>query len=114
MERGRLSRLARLKIGLGRVHESEDDELAYAFFAANTPRGARYDRATYSSAYLMRAYSFYRPDHVERVVAMVFRACGFTLPSFWRRQVKRGAYGLMQLKVRRAQKHAAPVFQEAA
>ena len=30
-----LSRLERLKIGLSRIQESEDDELAYAFFAAN-------------------------------------------------------------------------------
>ena len=91
-----LSRLARLKIGLGRVQESEDDELAFAYFAANAPADAVYDRETYKSAYLARAYPLYRVDHVERVVAMVFRACGFTLSTFWRRMVKSIAYLAMQ------------------
>lgn len=109
-----LSRLSRLKIGLSRVQESEDDELAFAYFAANAPQDAVYDRATYSSAYLIRAYPLYRPDHVERVVAMVFRACGFTLPDFWRRQVKRGAYGLMQLKIKRAHKFVDAEMRQAA
>ena len=97
-----LGRWARLKIGLGRVQESEDDELAFAYFAANTPAYAVYDREKYSSAYMARAYPLYRPDHVERVVAMVFRACGFTLSTFWRTFVKRIAHALMQVKVKRA------------
>jgi rubrerythrin len=97
-----LSRFARLKIGLSRVQESEDDELAFAYYAANTPLGTPYDLQAYSSAYMARAYPLYRPDHVERVVAMVFRACGFTLSTFWRTIVKSVAHRLMQIKVRRA------------
>ena len=31
----RIGRLGRLRIALGRVAESEDDELAYAYYAAN-------------------------------------------------------------------------------
>ncbi|MBU0800319.1 MAG: ferritin-like domain-containing protein, partial [Alphaproteobacteria bacterium] len=33
----KLSRVKRLKIALGRIAESEDDELSYAFYAANEP-----------------------------------------------------------------------------
>jgi sulfur relay (sulfurtransferase) DsrC/TusE family protein len=97
-----LSRFERLRIGLSRVQESEDDELAFAYYAANTPHGTPYDRETYSSAYMTRAYPLYRADHVERVVAMVFRACGFNLSSFTRKLVKNVAHRLMQKKVRRA------------
>src|SRR5580692_10183065 len=35
LERERLGRWSRLRIALGRLVESEDDELAYAYFAAN-------------------------------------------------------------------------------
>ncbi len=95
--------LARLKIALGRIRESEDDELAFAFYVANAPEGAVYDRPTYTTTYMARAYPLYQPDHVERMVAMVFRACGFTLSTFTRRLIKRIAHELMQVKLRRAQ-----------
>ncbi len=35
LERERIGRLARLRVALGRIAESEDDELAYAYYAAN-------------------------------------------------------------------------------
>ena len=83
LEKENLSRLARLKIALGRIAESEDDELSYAYFAANANNGDTYDRKTYNREYMRRAYSYYRFKHMDRVVAMVFKACGFkphTLP----------------------------------
>ena len=97
-----LSRLERLKIGLSRMQESEDDELAYAYFAANAPAGAVYDRPAYTSAYMIRAYPFFRRQHVERVVAMVFKACGFKPHTVWQGVVNRAAWWLMQTKTRRA------------
>lgn len=78
-----LSRAGRLKIALGRIAESEDDELSYAYFAANANDNDRYDRKTWNRAYMERAYGFYRFKHMDRVVGMVFKACGFrphTLP----------------------------------
>ena len=45
-----LGRRARLKIGLSRVIESEDDELAYAYFAANAPVSVPYKRAPNTSS----------------------------------------------------------------
>ena len=97
-----LSRFERLKIGLGRMQESEDDELAYAYYAANAAPDAPYDRPYYTSAYMIRAYPFYQEKHVERVVAMVFKACGFKPHTVWQGVVNRAAWWLMQKKTRRA------------
>ncbi len=97
-----LSRLKRLRIGLARMQESEDDELAYAYFAANAPGDALFDRKKYTSAYMVRAYKFYRRDHVERVVAMVFKACGFKPHTVWQGMANRVAWWLMRTKTQRA------------
>jgi len=73
----RIGRLARLRVALERVAESEDDELAYAYYAAN--EGERpYDRRRYTRAYASRAYPLYRSHHVERGVAMLLKAVGLT------------------------------------
>ena len=54
------------------------NDIAYAFFAANAPVDARYERRRWSRAYARRAAAFYRPRHVERGVAMAFKAVGLT------------------------------------
>ncbi len=72
-----IGRLERLRIALGRVAEAEDDELAYAYYAAN--EGDRpYDRRHYTRAYARRAFALYRPHHVERSIAMLLKAVGLT------------------------------------
>jgi hypothetical protein len=107
IERDGLNRLSRLKIGLSRIQESEDDELSYAYFAANAPSEAVYDRQTYTDAYAARAYRFYRRDHVERVVAMVFKACGFKPHTVWQGMVNSAAWMLLQARTRRSMAKAA-------
>jgi len=102
-----LTRLERLKISLSRMQESEDDELAYAFFAANAPANATYDRPTYTSAYMLHAYPFYQEKHVERVVAMVFKACGFKPHTVWQGVANKAAWWLMQTKTKKALAQAA-------
>ena len=77
LTRERLGRWRRLKIALGRVAESEDDELAYAYYAASDDTAA-YDRRRCSRDYARRAVALYRPHHVERMVAMVLKAIGLT------------------------------------
>ncbi|MBM3523864.1 MAG: ferritin-like domain-containing protein, partial [Alphaproteobacteria bacterium] len=72
----RLGRLGRLRTGLGRILETEDDELAFAYFAANAAPGDRYDRRHWGRAYARQAYSYYRPHHVERGIGMAFKAVG--------------------------------------
>ena len=102
IKRDGLSRLKRLKIGLSRIQESEDDELAYAYFAANAPADAPYNRPFYTSAYMVRAYPFYQPQHVERVVAMLFKACGFKPHTVWQGVANRAAWWLLKTKTKRA------------
>lgn len=77
LAREALGRIARLRVALGRIAESEDDELAYAYYAANTAPDAPYDRGRYSREYMRRAYGYYKKPVVDRAVAMVFKACGF-------------------------------------
>lgn len=67
----------RLMVALGRIRETEDDELAFAYHAANLVDGApAYDRATCTLNYAARAYACYRPQHVERATHMVLKASG--------------------------------------
>jgi rubrerythrin len=93
LERDRLSKWARLRVGWSRIAESEDDELAYAYFSANEPEGAVYDRKRSTEAYARRAYPLYRAGHVQRAMAMILKAIGLapqgrlnnlmTRASFW-------------------------------
>ena len=75
LEREGLNGWRRLKVTLGRIGESEDDELAYAYFAANHP-GETYDRKRFTRAYARRAYAVYRRHHIERGIAMALKATG--------------------------------------
>ena len=77
LEREGIGRLRRALVALGRVRESEDDELAYAYFAANG-QGEPYDRERCFEAYLKRAYACYSPRHMRRVVAMSFKTAGLS------------------------------------
>lgn len=77
LARDRLGRWALLRIALGRLAESEDDELAYAYYAANES-ALPYDRHRDSRAYARRAFALYRPHHIERMVAMILKAVGLT------------------------------------
>ena len=76
LARDRLSKWKRLRIGWSRIAESEDDELAYAYFAANEPEGSVYDRKRSMQAYARRAYPLYRATHVQRAMAMMLKAIG--------------------------------------
>ncbi len=71
----RLGLVRRIWVGISRINESEDDELAYAYYAANNT-GEPYVRKNCVRAYMSRAYGFYRPHHVERGVTLIFKAIG--------------------------------------
>ncbi len=71
----RLGVIRRILVGISRISESEDDELAYAYYAANN-NGEAYDRKKCVRAYMSRAYGFYRPHHVERGIRLIFKAVG--------------------------------------
>ncbi len=107
LEKEDLGRLKRLKVALGRIAESEDDELSYAYYAANAAEGEAYDRQKSNRAYVSRAYSFYRPKHLDRAVAMIFKACGFKPHSLAYKLATRVAWWQIESQTKKLQKMAA-------
>ena len=75
LEHDQIGLWKRLRIASGRIAEAEDDELAYAYYAANETAGP-YDRLRYSRAYARRALALYRQPHVQQMIAMVCKAVG--------------------------------------
>jgi rubrerythrin len=70
----------KLLVALGRVNESDDDELAFAYYCANVSaeeEAARpYDRAGFAKASYGRTVQIYRRHHVRKLVQMVAKAIG--------------------------------------
>ena len=76
LAREKLGLLRRLKIAAGRITESEDDELAYAYHCGNEPVGMEYRHERCIAAYMGRAMGFYRWNHIERSMGMVLKSVG--------------------------------------
>ena len=106
IEREKLGFWQRLRVAFGRIAESEDDELAFAYHAANNS-GVPYDRRRSSRAYARRAYRLYRRHHVERGLAMVFKAVGLTPNGSLNRAATRLAWWGMRHRVRGLDRRAA-------
>ncbi len=95
LKREKVGRWRRLRVALGRIGESEDDELAYAYYAANAG-DEPYERKRWSAAYVCRAYGYYRPKHIDRAVAMTYKAAGLNPQGRHARWASRLAYRLMK------------------
>jgi len=65
----------RLRIALGRIAEVQDDELAYAYHAANE-KGRPYDRRRCRLAYARQATPIYRERHLATAVKMLCKTVG--------------------------------------
>ncbi|HET6606248.1 MAG TPA: ferritin-like domain-containing protein [Rhodopila sp.] len=68
--------LSRLRIALGRIGESEDDELAYAYHCGNEPDSLAYDHGRCIASYMAGAMAFYRYRHIQRGTGMILKAVG--------------------------------------
>jgi rubrerythrin len=70
----------KLWVAAGRVRESNDDELAYAYYCANvlpSDEGAKpYNRKAYSRLAARTSMNIYHPRHIYRLVQMVAKAVG--------------------------------------
>ena len=99
--RERLNFWRRLRVAYGRAAESEDDELAYAYYAANHRQDGPYDRKLYVRRYAQRVYPHYRYRHVERAFAMSFKAIGLKPHGLLNRLVAGIAFRLMRKRQRR-------------
>ena len=76
LERERIGFVQRLRIAAGRVGESEDDELAFAYHCSNEPEGVAYAHERCIAGYMARAMAFYRFGHIERAMGMIFKSVG--------------------------------------
>lgn len=74
--RERIGLIGRLAIAAGRIRESEDDELAFAYHCGNEPATRTYDRRRCTAAYMSGAMGVYRFRHIERGMGMIFKAVG--------------------------------------
>ena len=67
-------------VAVGRITESDDDELAYAYYCANVPaeRAATlpYNRADCAKSSYTTILRIYRRQHVQRLAQMVSKAVG--------------------------------------
>jgi len=99
--RERIGVLTRLRIAAGRVTESEDDELAYAFHCGNEPPDLAYQHSRCIAAYMGRAMGVYRFRHIERGMGMTFKAVGLTPRGRLSGVAARLAWWLLQRRQRR-------------
>jgi len=104
-EREKIGLARRLWIAVGRALESEDDELAYAYYSANGG-AAPYDRRQSVEAYARRAYRLYRYGHVARGLGMAFKAIGLRPRGRLSRTLSNFVWRAMQFRVRRLERVA--------
>jgi hypothetical protein len=99
--------LRRMRIAAGRITESEDDELAFAFHCGNEPAGLAYDHQRCLAAYMGGAMGVYRFRHIERGMGMIFKAVGLPPRGRLSDVTARLAWRLFQHRRRRTQNRAA-------
>ncbi len=104
----RLSIRQRLKVAFGRVAEAEDDELAYAFYAANvTDQAANpYDRKKFALAYWRRAMSLYRFAHIETAAKMILRAADLKSEGWLGKLSAKAAWWVVRFRTARLKRAA--------
>ena len=81
-----LSFWKKLMIAIGRVRESDDDELAYSFYCANVAPEEEatrpYERKKYSRLAGEASMTIYNRHHIQKLVQMVTKALGAN-PHGW-------------------------------
>ncbi|MGH7043279.1 MAG: ferritin-like domain-containing protein [Acetobacteraceae bacterium] len=98
LAREQIGLLRRLRIAAGRIGESEDDELAYAWHCGNEATDVAYGRARCSAAYMAGAIGCYRFHHVERGIGMMFKSVGLKPRGPLSALTARGAWRLLLLR----------------
>ncbi len=101
-----INKIRRVQIALGRIVETEDDELAYAYYAANV-FDEPYERKVHSREYTRRAYKLYQVQHMDRAMGMIFKACGLKPQTGMFRIAQRLGWFLVNNRSRQLNKIAA-------
>lgn len=104
----------KLRIAAKRLGEAEDDELAYAYYCANTPVDRigiePYDRKACARAYESRLLRVWRPRHLDRAVGMIAAAIGMKPKSWLTRTASRAVWTMVKLKARGRVRRETPVL----
>jgi hypothetical protein len=95
LARENLSFLQRLKVAAGRIGESEDDELAFAFHCGNEGTDVPYSHDRCIAQYMGRAMGYYRYHHIERGMGMIFKSIGLEPRGRLSDLAARGAWKLL-------------------
>ncbi|MCE0743082.1 ferritin-like domain-containing protein [Acetobacter sicerae] len=109
LKRERLGAWARTRIALGRITESEDDELASAYYTTNEPPSVRYERKRCIAGYMSRALKSYRQKHIDRVTGMVFKTIGFKPHSRLHALAARLVFALIRRRQRSFEREAVAI-----
>lgn len=107
LKRERLGVWRRTRIALGRVTESEDDELASAYHTTNEPVGRPYDHRRCIAAYMSRAMRYYQPKHTIRVTGMILKTIGVSPHGWVHGVIARVVYRLIRMRQRKFARLAA-------
>ncbi|HWL83460.1 MAG TPA: ferritin-like domain-containing protein [Roseomonas sp.] len=107
LAREKLSFPQRLRVAAGRIGESEDDELAFAFHCGNEAEGVPFDHKRCTAAYMGRAMGYYRFRHIERGMGMIFKSIGLTPRGRMADMAAKGAWRLLQWRHGRYQRELA-------
>ncbi len=102
----KLSTWSRIRIMIGRTLETSDDELAYAYHAANRLPGP-YNRRVASDAYATRALSLYRLVHIKKGVILASKALGLSREGWWQDAIAKTIYRIMRWRSRKVTQIAA-------
>ncbi len=107
LTREKLNVLARLRIALGRIGETEDDELAYAYHCGNEPASMAYERDRCIASYMACAMTFFQYRHIERGTGMILKAVGLPPRGKLSNVATKGAWRLMRWRHHRFERQLA-------
>ncbi len=110
LAREKIGVMRRLRIAAGRITESEDDELAFAFHCGNEPEGTVYIHERCIAGYMGRAMGFYRYHHIERSMGMILKSVGLPPRGRLSTMAAKGFWSAVQ---RRQRKYAALIAKAA-
>src|SRR5262245_54464873 len=105
LEQEQIGLWRRLRIAAQRIAESEDDELAYAYYATNETERS-YDRHYFRRAYVRRAYALCCERHVAHGITLIFKAVGLSPNGLLARAASRFAWRVMRARAVRLEKAA--------
>ena len=96
----KLGRLPRFKVVAGRMLETSDDELCFAYRAGNYPdepiEQAR--SKEYSDEFMKKISQLYRPEHYQMILGLATKVVGIRISQRIRRLLAYIGYGLLRFR----------------